>query len=65
MKPPADTSRPGWFSRWRLATRLTVAVVALALPLELLVIGSAINGVLERRNAELDNAVLVLSLIHI
>lgn len=49
-------ARPG---QWRLATRFTLAVVALAIPLELIVLWSGLSGLRERRAAELQNAVLI------
>src|SRR5687768_13242510 len=39
--------------QWRLATRFTVAVVALAIPLELIVLLSGLSSLQERRAAEL------------
>lgn len=48
-----------WFGRLRLGTRLTLAVVALLVPLELLVFFTGRHSLDERRAAELENAVLV------
>jgi hypothetical protein len=49
-------ARPG---QWRLATRLTLAVVALLIPLEAIVLWTAYAGIQERREAELTNSVLI------
>ena len=54
--PGRRVARPG---QWRLATRLTLAVIALAIPLELIVLWSGLSSVEERRAAELENAVLI------
>jgi PAS domain S-box-containing protein len=60
---PEDRRAPRrWLTRpdhWRLASRLTLAVVAMAIPLELIILWTAITGIEERRAAELENAVLV------
>jgi hypothetical protein len=45
--------------QWRLATRFTLAVIALAIPLELIVLWSGLGLLQERRAAELENAVLI------
>ncbi len=43
--------------RWRLATRLTVGVVALLILLQLIVLGMYAGNAQERREAEVDNTV--------
>ena len=45
--------------QWSLATRLTLVVVALMVPLELIVLWTAFAGIQERRDAELEDAILI------
>jgi len=51
--------RPSRPAQWRLTTRLTIAVVTLAVVIQLIVLATSVSGIEERREAELDNAVLV------
>jgi PAS domain S-box-containing protein len=59
--PPGVGSRArlAHSGQWSLATRLTLIVVALMVPLELIVLWTAFAGIQERRDAELEDAILI------
>jgi PAS domain S-box-containing protein len=56
---PGDRVRDARPGQWRLATRLTLVVVALLVLLESIVLWTALAGVQERRDAELEDTVLI------